>query len=147
VAPVREEEFFALRKRWRGDAGKALQLFGDELRRKAKPRRWRSRSWRSGKRRPQGLADSARYAGSGERELGYNEFQAKLFPASRRSSPRRSRRSRIRSPRGWLQAVAEKAARILAPGAGALRGGGLRAEGRRDPRLALERLLVEVCAR
>ena len=82
VAPVREEEFFALAEAvGEGDTAKALQLFADDLRRKANA---------SAVALPflggvasavrKALADSARYAGTGARELGYNEFQAKLFP-------------------------------------------------------------------
>src|SRR5438105_8485022 len=83
VAPVREEEFFALAEAvGEGDLGKALQLFNDELRRKANA---------SAVALPflggvasavrKALADSARYAGAGPRELGYNEYQSKLFPS------------------------------------------------------------------
>src|SRR5882672_227962 len=72
VAPVREEEFFALSEAvGEGDAGKALQLFSDELRRKANP---------SSVALPflgavastvrKALGDSARYASLGPRELG-----------------------------------------------------------------------------
>ena len=150
VAPVREEEFFALAEAvGEGDAGKALQLFGDELRRKANA---------SAVALPflggvasavrKALADSARYAGSGERELGYNEFQAKLFPALEEELSAKKqkvphpfaawlgyKRSRRRPRAFWRRALVRCAEVDFELKDGA------------DPRLALERLLVEVCAR
>ena len=150
VAPVREEEFFALAEAiGEGDAGKALQLFGDELRRKANA---------SAVALPflggvagavrRALADSARYAGTGPRELGYNEYQAKLFPAleAELSAKKQKvphpfaawlgyKRSR-RKPRAFWRRALIRCGEIdfdLKNGA--------------DPRLSMERLLVEVCAR
>jgi DNA polymerase-3 subunit delta len=150
VAPVREEEFFALAEAvGEGDTAKALQLFGDDLRRKANA---------SSVALPflggvasavrKALADSARYVGSGSRELGYNEFQSKLFPAleaelsakgQKISHPFAAwlgyKRSR-RRPRGFWRRALIRCAEVdfeLKNGA--------------DPRLSMERLLVEVCAR
>jgi DNA polymerase III delta subunit len=149
VAPVREEEFFSLAEAvGEGDAAKALQLFGDELRRKANA---------SAVALPflggvasavrKALADSARYAGTGARELGFNEYQAKLFPgleeelsAKKQKVPhpfaawlgyKRSRRR----PRAFWRRTLVRCAEVdfeLKNGA--------------DPRLSIERLLVEVCA-
>ncbi len=149
VAPVREEEFFALSEAvGEGDAGKALQLFGDELRRKANA---------SAVALPflgavagavrRALADSARYAGTGPRELGYNEFQAKLFPAleAELSAKKQKvphpfaawlgyKRSR-RKPRAfWRRALIRCAETDFDLKNGA------------EPRSSIERLLVEVCA-
>ncbi len=148
VAPVREEEFFALAEAvGEGDLGKALQLFGDELRRKANP---------SSVALPflggvastvrRALADSARYADSGPRELGYNEYQSRLFPgleeelsAAGKKVPhpfaawlgyKRARRK----PRAfWRQALVRCAETDFDLKNGA------------DPRLCIERLLTEVC--
>jgi hypothetical protein len=131
-----------------GDAAKALQLFGDELRRKANA---------SAVALPflggvasavrKALADSARYAGTGARELGFNEYQAKIFPgleeelsAKKQKVPhpfaawlgyKRSRRR----PRAFWRRTLVRCAEVdfeLKNGA--------------DPRLSIERLLVEVCA-
>ena len=149
VAPVREEEFFALAEAiGEGDVAKALQLFADELRRRANA---------SAVALPflggvasavrKALADSARYAGSGARELGYNEFGAKLFPtleaeltAKKQKVPhpfvawlgyKRARRK----PRAfWRRALIRCAETDFELKNGA------------DPRLSMERLLVEVCA-
>ena len=150
VAPVREEEFFALAEAvGEGDTAKALQLFGDELRRKANA---------SAVALPflggvasavrKALADSARYAGAGPRELGYNEYQAKLFPAleTELSAKKQKvphpfaawlgyKRSR-RRPRAFWRCALIRCGEVdfeLKNGA--------------DPRLSMERLLVEVCAR
>src|SRR6266850_2242417 len=132
-----------------GDTAKALQLFGDELRRKANA---------SAVALPflggvasavrKALADSARYAGSGERELGYNEFQAKLFPALEEELSAKKqkvphpfaawlgyKRSRRRPRAFWRRALVRCAEVDFELKDGA------------DPRLSLERLLVEVCAR
>src|SRR6185369_81833 len=149
VAPVREEEFFALAEAvGEGDAGRALQLFGDELRRKANA---------SAVALPflggvasavrKALADSARYAGAGPRELGYNEYQAKLFPAleAELSAKKQKvphpfaawlgyKRAR-RKPRDFWRKALVRCAEVdfeLKNGA--------------DARLSMERLLVEVCA-
>ncbi len=148
VAPVREEEFFALAEAvGEGDLGKALQLFGDELRRKANP---------SAVALPflggvasavrKAVADSARYANAGPRELGYNEYQAKLFPALEEELTAKKqkvphpfaawlgyKRAR-RKPRAFWRRALVRCAEVdfeLKNGA--------------DPRLAMERLLVEVC--
>jgi DNA polymerase III delta subunit len=150
VAPVREEEFFALAEAvGEGDAAKALQLFGDELRRKANA---------SAVALPflggvasavrKALADSARYAGSGERELGYNEYQAKLFPALEEELSAKKqkvphpfaawlgyKRARRRPRAFWRRALVRCAEVDFELKDGA------------DPRLSMERLLVEVCAR
>ena len=150
VAPVREEEFFALAEAvGEGDTGRALQLFGDELRRKANA---------SAVALPflggvasavrKALADSARYATAGARELGYNEYQAKLFPGLEAELSGKGqkvphpfaawlgyKRSR-RRPRAFWRSALVRCAEVdfeLKNGA--------------DPRLAMERLLVEVCAR
>jgi len=138
VAPVREEE---------GDAGKALQLFSDELRRKANA---------SSVALPflggvasamrKALADSARYVNLGPRELGYNEYQAKVFPdveaeltARKQKVPhpfaawlgyKRSRRK----PRDFWRRMLIRCAESDFE----LKNGS-------DPRLLMERLLVEVC--
>ncbi|HUJ26932.1 MAG TPA: hypothetical protein VLW85_12990 [Myxococcales bacterium] len=148
VAPVREEEFFALAEAvGEGDLGKALQLFGDELRRKANA---------SAVALPflggvasavrKALADSARYANTGPRELGYNEFQSRLFPQLEEELSQRKqkvphpfaawlgyKRSR-RKPRSFWRRVLVRCAETdfdLKNGA--------------DPRLCIERLLTEVC--
>jgi DNA polymerase-3 subunit delta len=148
VAPVREEEFFALAEAvGEGDLGKALQLFADELRRKANA---------SGVALPflggvasavrKALADSARYAQLPPRELGYNEFQSRVFPqleaeltGKKQKVPhpfvaylgyKRSRRR----PRGFWRKALVRCAEVDFE----LKNGG-------DPRLAMERLLTEVC--
>jgi DNA polymerase III subunit delta len=150
VAPVREEEFFALAEAvGEGDVAKALQLFADELRRKANA---------SAVALPflggvastlrKALADNARYAGSGTRELGYNEFQAKLFPAleAELSAKRQKiphpfaawlgyKRARRRPREFWRHALVRCAEVDFDLKNGA------------DPRLSMERLLVEVCSR
>jgi DNA polymerase-3 subunit delta len=148
VAPVREEEFFALAEAvGEGDAGKALQLFSDELRRKANPSSVALPflgGVASTMRRA--LADSARYANLGPRELGYNEYQAKVFPdleaeltARKQKVPhpfaawlgyKRSRRK----PRGFWRRMLIRCAECDFE----LKNGS-------DPRLLVERLLVEVC--
>jgi len=148
VAPVREEEFFALAEAvGEGDAGKALQLFSDELRRKANA---------SSVALPflggvasamrKALGDSARYAALSPRELGYNEYQAKVFPdleaelsARKQKVPhpfaawlgyKRSRRK----PRAFFRRMLIRCAEADFE----LKNGS-------DPRLLMERLLVEVC--
>lgn len=150
VAPVREEEFFALAEAvGEGDLGKALQLFGDELRRKANA---------SSVALPflggvasavrKALADSARWAGTGPRELGYNEYQSKLFPrleeelsAKKQKVPHPFaawlgyKRARRRPRSFWRQALVRCAEVDFELKNGA------------DPRLCMERLLVEVCGR
>jgi DNA polymerase III delta subunit len=149
VAPVREEEFFALGEAvGEGDASKALQLFADELRRKANASAVALPflgGVASALRRA--LADSARYAGSGARELGYNEFQSRLFPALEAELSGKGqkvphpfaawlgyKRSRRRPRAFWRRALIRCAEVDFELKNGA------------DPRLSLERLLVEVCA-
>jgi DNA polymerase III delta subunit len=150
VAPVREEEFFALAEAvGEGDAGKALQLFGDELRRKANASAV-SLPFLGGVASAvrKALADSARYAASGPRELGYNEYQAKLFPgleeelsAKKQKVPHPFaawlgyKRARRRPRAFWRNALVRCAEVDFE-----LKNGG-------DPRLSMERLLIEVCAR
>ncbi|HEY6911868.1 MAG TPA: hypothetical protein VI356_21000 [Myxococcales bacterium] len=150
VAPVREEEFFALAEAvGEGDLGKALQLFGDELRRKTNA---------SSVALPflggvasavrKALTDSARYASAGPRELGYNEYQSKLFPqleqelsAKKQKVPHPFaawlgyKRARRRPRSFWRNALVRCAEVDFELKNGA------------DPRLCMERLLVEVCAR
>ena len=148
VAPVREEEFFALAEAvGEGDLGKALQLFGDELRRKANA---------SSVALPflggvasavrKALADSARYANTGARELGYNEFQSRLFPSLEEELSQRKqkvphpfaawlgyKRSRRKPREFWRRALVRCAETDFDLKNGA------------DPRLCIERLLTEVC--
>jgi DNA polymerase-3 subunit delta len=149
VAPVREEEFFALAEAvGEGDTAKALQLFGDELRRKANASAV-SLPFLGGVAGAvrRALADSARYAGSGPRELGYNEFQSKLFPALEAELSAKGqkiphpfaawlgyKRSRRRPRAFWRKALIRCAEVDFELKNGA------------DPRLSMERLLVEVCA-
>lgn len=146
VAAVREEEFFALAEAvGEGDLGKALQLFGDELRRKANPSSVALPflgGVASAVRRA--LADSARYVESGPRELGYNEYQARLFPKLEEELAGKKvphpfvawlgyKRAR-RKPRAfWRQALVRCAEADFDLKNGA------------DPRLCIERLLTEVC--
>jgi DNA polymerase-3 subunit delta len=146
VAPVREEEFFALAEAvGEGDLGKALQLFADELRRKANP---------SSVALPflggvastlrRALADSARYAESGPRELGYNEYQSRLFPQLEEELAGKKvphpfaawlgyKRARRKPRTFWRQALVRCAETDFDLKNGA------------DPRLCIERLLTEVC--
>jgi len=149
VAPVREEEFFALAEAvGEGDVSKALQLFNDELRRKANASSVALPflgGVASAVRRA--LADSARYAGLPARELGYNEYQSKVFPALEEELTVRGqkvphpfgawlgyKRSR-RKPRSfWRESLVRCAEADFDLKNGA------------DPRLLMERLLVEVCA-
>src|SRR3984893_757980 len=107
VAPVREEEFFALAEAvGEGDAAKALQLFGDELRRKANATAV-ALPFLGGVASAvrKALADSARYAAipaaRAGRELGYNEYQSKVFPEV--EADLSARRQKIPHPFGaWL---------------------------------------------
>jgi DNA polymerase-3 subunit delta len=148
VAPVREEEFFALAEAvGEGDLGKALQLFADELRRKANA---------SAVALPflggvasavrKAVGDSARYANAGSRELGYNEYQTKLFPGLEEElSAKKQRvphpfaawlgykRSRRRPRSFWRRSLVRCAEVDFELKNGA------------DPRMVVERLLVEVC--
>ncbi|HEX4383212.1 MAG TPA: hypothetical protein VH083_09695 [Myxococcales bacterium] len=150
VAPVREEEFFALAEAvGEGDLGKALQLFGDELRRKANASSVALPflgSVASSMRKA--LADSARYAGQAPRELGYNEFQSRVFPQLETELSEKKqkvphpfaawlgyKRCR-RKPRAFWRKMLVRCAEMdfeLKNGA--------------DARLSMERLLTEVCAR
>jgi DNA polymerase III delta subunit len=150
VAPVREEEFFALAEAvGEGDLGRALQLFGDELRRKANASSVALPflgSIASSMRKA--LADSARYADEPPRELGYNEYQSRAFPRLEAELSEKQqkvphpfaawlgyKRAR-RKPRGFWRKMLIRCAEVdfeLKNGA--------------DARLAVERLLTEVCAR
>ena len=93
------------------------------------------------------LGDSARYAGAGPRELGYNEYQAKLWPAVERELGERGqkvphpfaawlgyKRARRRPQKFWRKALI-----LCAEADFAIKNGA-------DARLLVERLLVEVCA-
>jgi DNA polymerase-3 subunit delta len=149
VAPVREEEFFAVGEAvGEGDIPKALQLLSDELRRKANASAVALPflgGVASAVRRA--LADSARYATLPERELGYNEFQNRVFPSLEEELSAKGqkvphpfgawlsyKRSR-RKPRAfWRRALVRCAEADFDLKNGA------------DPRLLMERLLVEVCA-
>jgi DNA polymerase-3 subunit delta len=147
VAPVREEEFFTLAEAiGDGDTGKALQLFSDELRRKANA---------SSVALPflggiasavrKALADSARYAGLPPREMGYNEFQSRIFPDL--EAELTARKQKVPHPfvayLGYKRARRKPRAfwrRMLIRCAEAdfeLKNGA-------DPRLLMERLLVDV---
>jgi DNA polymerase-3 subunit delta len=150
VAPVREEEFFALAEAvGEGDLGKALQLFSDELRRKANASSVALPflgSVASSMRKA--LADSARYAALPPRELGYNEYQSRAFPQLETELSEKKqklphpfaawlgyKRAR-RKPRGFWRKMLVRCAEMdfeLKNGA--------------DARLSMERLLTEVCAR
>jgi DNA polymerase-3 subunit delta len=92
------------------------------------------------------LADSARYANLGPRELGYNEYQAKVFPDLEAELSARSqkiphpfgawlgyKRAR-RKPRAFWRRMLIRCAECDFE----LKNGS-------DPRLLMERLLVEVC--
>ncbi|MFL5395436.1 MAG: DNA polymerase III subunit delta [Myxococcales bacterium] len=152
VAPVREEEFFAVGEAVQeGDLGRAISLLHDELRRTqnatsvvlpflgavaAAVRR--------------SLADHARYASipqaSGPRELAYNDFLRSVFPAVEAELSQKGqkvpnpfvawlgyKRSR-RRPRGhWRRSLL-----LCAEGDFALKTGA-------DPRLLAERLLTQIC--
>lgn len=148
VAPVREEEFFAIAEAvGDGDTAKALQLFSDELRRKANASSVALPflgSIASAVRKA--LGDSARYASMPPREIGYNEFQARVFPGVEAELTSRGqkvphpfvaylgyKRAR-RKPRAfWRQMLVRCAEADFELKNGA------------DARLLMERLLVEVC--
>jgi DNA polymerase-3 subunit delta len=149
VAPVREEEFFAVSEAvGEGDLAHALGLFADELRRKANASSVALPflgSVASAVRRA--LADSARYERLPERELGYNEFQSKVFPSLEEELSGKSqkvphpfaawlsyKRSRRRPRAFWRRALVRCAEADFDLKNGA------------DPQLLMERLLVEVCA-
>ena len=150
VAPVREEEFFALAEAvGEGDLGKALHLFHDELRRKANATAVALPflgGIASAVRKA--LGDSARYASAGPRELGYNEYQSKLFPAVEQELT--EKKQKVPHPFGaWLgykrarrkpRAFWRRALVRCAQADEALKSGA-------DQRLLIERLLTEVCAR
>ncbi len=150
VAPVREEEFFALAEAvGDGDLGKALQLFHEELRRKANATAVALPflgGIASAVRKA--LGDSARYADTGPRELGYSEYQSKLFPAVEKELS--EKKQKVPHPFGaWLgykrarrkpRAFWRRALVRCAEADEALKSGA-------DQRLLIERLLTEVCAR
>jgi DNA polymerase III subunit delta len=153
VAPVREEEFFALGEAVaEGDLGRALQLFHDELRRKASA---------SAVALPflggvagavrRSLADHARYsalpAARGGRELRYDDFLRSVFPEVEAELTGKGqkvpnpyvaylgyKRARKRARSHWRRALV-----LCAEADAALKSGA-------DQRLLLERLLTEVCA-
>lgn len=153
VAPVREEEFFAVGEAVaEGELGRALQLFHDELRRKANA---------SAVALPflggvagavrRALADHARYsvipAARGTRELRYDDFQRSVFPEVEAELSAKGqkvpnpyvaylgyKRARRRPRSHWRRALV-----LCAEADAALKSGA-------DQRLLVERLLTEVCA-
>ena len=152
VAPVREEEFFALGEAvGDGNLARALALFGEELRRKANV---------SAVALPflggiagavrRALYDHARYASIPEartrRELGYDEYQRSVFPAVEAETSAKGQK--IPNPYGAY--LGYKRARRL-PRAHWKRALVLCAEADQaikdgaDGRLLLERLLTDVC--
>jgi DNA polymerase-3 subunit delta len=153
VAPVREEEFFALGEAvGEGDLGRALQLFADELRRKANASSVALPflGGIAGAAR-RALADSARYAAipaaRGAREMRYDDFQRSVFPDVEAELSAKGakvpnpyvaylgyKRARRKSRGHWRKALVR-----CAEVDEALKSGG-------DPRLEIERLLVEICA-
>jgi len=153
VAPVREEEFFALGEAvGEGDLGRALQLFHDELRRKANATAVALPflGGVAGAVR-RALADHARYsalpAARGSRELRYDEFQRSIFPEVEAELSGKGqkvpnpyvaylgyRRSRRRPRSHWRRALV-----LCAEADAALKSGA-------DQRLLIERILTEVCA-
>jgi DNA polymerase-3 subunit delta len=149
VAPVREEEFFAVQEAvGEGDTGKALQLLHDELRRKANASAVALPllgSVASAVRKA--LADSARYERLPQREMAYNEFQSRIFPDLEAELAARGqkvphpfvaylgyKRSRRRPRAFWRRMLIRCAEADFDLKNGA------------EPRLLMERLLVEVCA-
>jgi DNA polymerase-3 subunit delta len=153
VAPVREEEFFAVGEAVaEGDLGRALQLFHDELRRKANATAVALPflGGVAGAVR-RALADHARYsvipAARGPRELRYDDFTRSVFPdveaelsAKGQKVPNPYvaylgyKRARRRPRAHWRRALV-----LCAEADAALKSGA-------DQRLLLERLLAEVCA-
>ncbi|GAC1346636.1 MAG: hypothetical protein NVSMB23_24570 [Myxococcales bacterium] len=152
VAPVREEEFFALGEAvGEGNLSRALALFGDELRRKANV---------SAVALPflggiagavrRALYDNARYASIPEartrRELGYDEYQRSVFPAVEAETSAKGQK--VPNPYGAY--LGYKRARRL-PRAHWRRALVLCAEADQaikdgaDGKLLLERLLTDVC--
>ena len=153
VAPVREEEFFAVSEAvGEGDLGRVLSLFSDELRRKSNVSSVVLPflgSVASAVRKA--LADSARYAAlpaaRGPRELSYSEYQSKVFPdveaelaAKKQKVPHPFgawlgyKRARRRPRAHWRRSLILCAEADFAAKNGA------------DQRLLLERLLVDVCS-
>jgi DNA polymerase III subunit delta len=153
VAPVREEEFFALAEAVaEGDLGRALQLFHDELRRKANATAVALPflGGVAGSVR-RALADHARYsalaAARSARELRYDEFQRSVFPEVEAELSGKGqkvpnpyvaylgyRRARRKPRAHWRRALV-----LCAEADAALKSGA-------DQRLLVERLLTEVCA-
>jgi DNA polymerase III delta subunit len=153
VAPVREEEYFALSEATsEGDLSRALGLLHDELRRKANASAVALPflgGVASAVRRS--LADHARYSAipsaRGPRELTYNEFQRSVFPEVERELSEKGqkvpnpfvawlgyKRSRRRPRAHWRTSLVRCAEADAALKSGA------------DARLLLERLLVQVCS-
>jgi DNA polymerase III subunit delta len=153
VAPVREEEFFALGEAiGEGDLGRALQLFHDELRRKANATAVALPflGGVAGAVR-RALADHARYsalpAARGARELRYDEFQRAVFPEVEAELSGKGqkvpnpyvaylgyRRARRKPRAHWRRALV-----LCAEADAALKSGA-------DQRLLVERLLTDVCS-
>jgi len=153
VAPVREEEFFALGESVaEGDLGRALQLFHDELRRKANVTAVALPflGGVAGAVR-RALADHSRYsalpAARGAREMRYDEFQRNVFPEVEAELSGKGqkvpnpyvaylgyRRARRRARSHWRRALV-----LCAEADAALKSGA-------DQRLLIERLLTQVCA-
>jgi DNA polymerase-3 subunit delta len=153
VAPVREEEYFALAEAVsEGELGRALSLFHEELRRKANATAVALPflGGVAGAVR-RALADHARYssipAARAPRELAYNAFQRSVFPAVERELSEKGhkipnpfvawlgyKRSRRRPRAHWRRSLV-----LCAEADQALKSGA-------DQRLLLERLLVEVCS-
>src|SRR5205807_3821513 len=153
VAPVREEECFALGEAVaEGDAGRALGLFHDELRRKANATAVALPflGGVAGAVR-RALADHARYsalpASRGQRELRYDEFQRSVFPDVEAELSAKGhkipnpyvaylgyKRSRRRPRSHWRRALV-----LCGEADAALKSGA-------DQRLLVERLLTEVCS-
>ncbi len=152
VAPVREEEFFAVSEAvGEGDLSRVLTLFGEELRRKSNVSAVVLPflgSVASAVRKA--LADSARYAAipaaRGPRELSYNEYQSKVFPEVEKELSEKGqkvphpfgawlgyKRARRRPRAHWRRSLVLCAEADFAAKNGA------------DQRLLLERLLVDVC--
>ena len=154
MAPVREEEFFALGEAvGEGDLSRALQLFQDELRRKTNA---------SSVALPflGGIAssvrkllyDRARYealdGATGPRELPYDEYQRRLFPAV--ESECKAKGQKVPNPFGsWLnykrcrrrsRPQLRRSLILCAEADAAVKNGA-------DPQLLIERLLIDVCAR
>jgi DNA polymerase III delta subunit len=152
VAPVREEEFFAVSEAVQeGDLGRALSLLHDELRRtqNATSVVLPFLGAVAGAVR-RALADHARYASipqaAGPREIPYNEFQRSVFPAVEAELEEKGqkvpnpfvawlgyKRSRRRPRSHWRRSLL-----LCAEGDFALKTGA-------DPRLLAERLLTQIC--